>query len=121
MESHIVAAVPVVIYYQNKSHYIATVEVDVPAAEVYLAANKEVRARPYLQILEKNDSDLFLEVTDGKQTANVKAVSSGPGKTKIIVTADIPGLEQEKEKELAMRAVDIICNSLGVKYQIIEG
>lgn len=116
-----VAAIPVVVYYKSKSHYVATVEINVDANKAYQAANEEVEARSHLKILEKKDSELFLEITDGKQTASVKVVSTGTNKTKLIVTADIEGMEQEKEKELAMKAVDIICNNLGVKYQLIEG
>ena len=115
-----VAAIPAVVYYKKKSNYDATVELNVDANKVYQAAKKEVAARSHLQILDENDSDLLLKVTDGNQTAIVKAEPTGTNKTKLIVTANIPGIEQEKEKELAIRAVDIICNNLGVEYQLIE-
>ena len=116
-----IAAVPVVVYYQSKSDYVATVELNASAADVYQAAVEEVDARPQLKIVEKKDPDMFLEVTDGKQTASVKAVSIEANRSKLIVTADIPGIEQEKEEELALRAIDIICKRLGVTYQLVEG
>ena len=47
-------------------------------------------------------------------------VSIDPGKTKLIVTANLPGREQEKEKELALKVVDVVCKSLGVEYTLLE-
>ena len=116
-----VAAVPAVIYYQSTKNYVATVELDAAADTVYQTAIREVEARgDRLKIVEREDAKRLLEVTDGTQTAELKMVSIDPGKTKLIVTANLPGREQEKEKELALKVVDVVCKSLGVEYTLLE-
>ena len=42
-------------------------------------------------------------------------------KTELIVTADIPGGEQESKEELALRVVDVLTEKLDVTYRLIEG
>lgn len=69
---------------------------------------------------------MFLEVTDGVQTASVKITRTGDGeKSDLTVQASIPkqeGLEKdvkkEIEKELALRIVDLLCTKLEVVCEV---
>ena len=116
-----VAAVPVVIYYQSTKDYVAAVELNAAADTVYQTALTEIEARrDRIKTLEQEDSKRMVKITDGTQTAELKAVSVDPAKTKLIVTADLPGQEQDKEKELALKIVDVVCKSLGVNYTLVE-
>jgi len=117
-----VAAIPVaVMYYKAKENYIAKAELPAPAQKVFstalsMAEEKEV------EIIEKDDKNLFIKVTDGKQTASLKAVPVSSDKTEITVTSSIPEAKERKEeqKELALRIIDNVCARLGVKYTIIK-
>jgi hypothetical protein len=119
--------IPVAVhYYKDSQGYVATAEVDAEASTVYNAAVREAEARaPKIRIIKKEEDDFLLEITDGVQEAIIKVESTDSGKTELIVRADVPedaeGKKEEKiEEELALRAIKTICDSLGVKYEIVE-
>jgi len=117
-----IAAIPVaVMYYKGKENYVAKAELPAPAQKVYdtavsMAEEKEVK------IIEKDDENLLVKVTDGKQTASLKAVAVSGEKTEITVTASIPEAKERKEeqKDLALRIVDNVCAKLDVKCTVAE-
>ena len=117
-----IAAIPVaVMYYKGKENYVAKAELPAPAQKVYdtavsMAEEKQVK------IIEKDDKNLLIKVTDEKQTASLKAVAISEDKTEITVTASIPEAKERKEeqKELALRIIDNVCAKLEVKCTIAE-
>lgn len=117
-----IAAVPVaIIYYKDKENYIAKADLPAPAQKAYetavgMAEEKEVK------ITEQDDKNLFIKVTDGKQTASLKAVEAGSNKTEITVTASIPKDKEreEEQKELGLRIIHKICAKLDVKCTIVK-
>jgi hypothetical protein len=117
-------AIPVAImYYQSSREYVATAQVDVDANTVFRTAVKEAEARsPAVKIVKRDDSGRLLEITDGSQTASVKAVPLTSDKSEIVVVADVPkGTGGKKgEQELALRIISIMADSLGVKYEITK-
>ncbi len=117
-------AVPAAIqYYQSTRNYVATAEVRVPAETVYRTAIKEAQARSKtIKISKRDDTGRLLEITDGRQTASIKAVPLTNDKTQIVVVADVPESAggKEKEQELAQRIIRILADSLGVKYEITK-
>jgi hypothetical protein len=117
-----IAAIPVAVkYMKDKQQYSAKAELPAPAEKVYAAA-VSLSEEKDLKILKKDDAKLMIEVTDGKQTASLTAVSVGSEKTEITVTASIPEAQERKteEKELALRVIDKVCERLGVTYTIVE-
>jgi hypothetical protein len=117
-----IAAIPVAIkYYEAKENYVAKAELPVAAEKVYSTAVSMAEEKD-LKILEKDDKDLLIKVTDGKQTATLKAVPVGSDKSEITVTASIPETKERKEeqKELALRVIDKLCARLDVKYTIVK-
>ncbi len=117
-------AVPVAIqYYQSTRNYVATAEVGVPAETVYRTAIKEAQARSKtIKIAKRDDSGRLLEITDGRQTASIKAVPLTNEKTQMVVVADVPESlgGREKEQELALRIIRILADSLRVRYEITK-
>ena len=117
-------AIPVAImYYQSSREYVATAQVGVDAETVFRTAVKEAEARsPAVKIVKRDDSGRLLEITDGSQTASVKAVPLTSDKTEIVVVADVPkGAGGKKgEQELALRIISIVADSLGVRYEITK-
>ena len=116
-----IAAIPVAImYYEEKENYVAKADLPAPAQKVYNTAVSMADEKE-LKILEKNDKDLMVKVTDGKQTASLKAVPISSDKTQITVTSSIREAKdrKEEEKELALRIIDKLCAKLDVKYTIV--
>jgi hypothetical protein len=115
-------AVPVAInYYQSTREYVATAEVGKDAETVYRTAVKEAQARAStIRIVRRNDSGRLLEITDGVQTASIKAVSLSRERTEVVVVADVSKGGKEKEQELALRIIRIVADSLGVRYEITQ-
>ena len=119
-----ILAIPVAImYYQSTREYVATAEVGVDADAVYRAAIKEAEARSStIKITKRDDSGRLLEITDGVQTASLKAVSLNGQKTEIVVVADVAKSAggKAKEEELALRIIRIVADSLNVRYEITK-
>jgi hypothetical protein len=115
-------AVPVAVnYYQSTREYVATAEVAEDAQTVYRTAVKEAQARAStIRIVRRDDSGRLLEITDGVQTASIKAVSLSGERTEIVVVADVSKGGKEKEQELALRIIRILADSLGVRYEITK-
>jgi len=121
---------PVILYKASKGKgYEATAQMAVPADTVFAAAVSSAEEKaPKIKIVKKEDENMFLEVTDGVQTASVKVKkASEEGKSEITVLASVPkeeGQEKEakteKEKELALRIVELLCNKLEVECTVVN-
>ena len=122
---------PVVAYkYMKKDKgYEAIAQMPATAEKVYSTAVSIAEEKaPKIQILKKEDNDMFLEVTDGVQTASVKVKKAGEeGKSEITVMASVPKeegqekeMQKEKEKELALRIVELLCTKLEVECTVTK-
>ncbi len=122
-----IAAIPVAIKYAKSANQTkAKAEMPVPADKVYRTAVDLAKERG-LQIVKQEDEKRYLEVTDGVQTASLKAEAPGNDKTEITVVANLPSQEGEekeqrkaREKELTLRVVDRLCERLEVKCTITK-
>ncbi len=121
---------PIIVYkqLQNKG-YKATAQMGTSAEKVYGAAVSGAEEKaPKIKIVKKEDDNMFLEVTDGVQTASIKVKKTDDAETcELTVTASVPkeeGQEKEarteKEKELAFRVVELLCNKLEVPCDITK-
>ncbi len=120
-----IAAIPVaVMYYKEQNQTVAKAEMAVPAEKVYATAVSMAEEKD-LKVLKKEDEKLYLEVTDGKQTASFKAEATDKGNTQMTIMASLPSEEnkeqkKEEEKELALRIVNRICERLEVQCTITK-
>ena len=123
------APIAIAKYAKKDKGYEATALMPAPAEKVYSAAVSAAEEKaPKVQIVKKEDADMFLEVTDGVQTASVKVVkASDEEKSDVTVKATLPkeeGQEKEaktaKEKELALRIVELLCAKLEVECTITK-
>ena len=121
---------PVIAYKKltNKG-YEATAQMSATAEKVYSAAVSIAREKKQkIRIVKKEDENMFLEVTDGVQTASVKVKKAGDEEmSEITVTASVPKKEgqekeakTEKEKELALRIVKLLCKKLEVECTVTK-
>jgi hypothetical protein len=97
-------------------------------AAVSLAEEKAQDIKQNIKIVKKEDENMFLEVTDGIQTASVTVKKAAEeGKAEFTVLATVPkeeGQEKEvqtnKEKELAHRIVYMLCTKLEAECSLIK-
>ena len=119
---------PIILYKASKNKgYEATAQMPATPEKVYSTAVSIAEEKaPDIKIVKKEDKDMFLEVTDGKQTASVKVMKTNDEeKSEVTVKATVPkeeGQEKEakieKEKELALRVVELICTKLEVECTV---
>lgn len=122
---------PVVAYkYMKKDKgYEAIVQMPAAPEKVYSAAVSMAQEKaPDIKIVKKEDENMFLEVTDGIQTASVTVKKADEeGKSDLTILATVPkeeGQEKEvqknKEKELAHRIVYTMCTKLEVECTLTK-
>ena len=80
-----------------------------------------------IEITNKAKQILYLEATDGVQTASLKVNKVGKGISNIVITSDVPDteelseeLEKDREKELAVRIVRDVCQALNQSCELVE-
>ncbi len=121
---------PVVIYKATKNKgYEATVQMSATAEKVFSAAVSGAEEKaPKIKIVKKEEENMFLEVTDGVQTATLKVKkASDEEKSDVTITASVPKKEGQgkeaktaKEKELALRVAELLCTKLDVECTVTK-
>jgi len=121
---------PAVHYYETRDAYVASVTLKLDAEKVYsevvsLAEQRQKEGK--IKITDEAKQILFLEATDGAQTAGIKVNKAGKGLSHLVITSDIPknegmskALQQDREKELAVRIVRDICQALNQSCTLVE-
>ena len=121
------AAIPLVIYYYKTSeNYVAEADAKESAdamwaAVVRLAERRKAEGK--IKILEKDDKQREIKVTDGVQTAEAKIIPVGKSESKITIIADIPKKEKErkeKEQELAARIMKNLCEETNTACTFVK-
>ena len=116
-------------YAKSDKGYEAQAQMPAPPEKVYsVAVSMAEEKAPEIKIVKKEEKDMYLEVTDGKQTASLKVKKAEEeGKCEITVTASVPkeeGQEKKaktkKEKELALRIVENLCAKLQVECTVAK-
>jgi hypothetical protein len=115
--------IPVVIihYLRSSSGYTAQAQIPVAAEKVYATALTLAQEKDF-QIVSKDDQDLKVKVTDGKQEASLKAVRIDAGTCAVTVTANVRDAKDKKaeSEELALRVFERLCERLKVSYKITK-
>ena len=122
---------PIAVYKYSKKDkgYEAIVQMPAAPEKVYGAAVSMAQEKaPDIKIVKKEDENMFLEVTDGVQTASVTVKKAAEeGKSDLTILATVPkeeGQEKEvqknKEKELAHRIVYMMCTKLEVECTLTK-
>ena len=120
-------SIPVALYYfQTDRSYVAKADARKSADEVWtvvvrLAEEEEAEGR--IEILERDDTERLVKSTDGVQTAELKVIPLGKRKSRVTIMADVPKGEEEereKEKELAIRTMNRLCDKAKAGCTLIE-
>ena len=116
-------------YMKKDKGYEAIAQMPATPEKVYGAAVRIAQEKaPDIKIVKKEDENMFLEVTDGIQTASITVKKAAEeGKSEFAVIATVPkeeGQEKEvqkdKERELAHRVVYMMCTKLEVECTLVK-
>lgn len=122
-----VAAIPVAVYYfQTDKNYVAQADASSSADEVWAAIvrrGKQAEADGRAKIIDSNDTKRTMEITDGVQTANLKVIPLEESKSRVTIVASLPKgeeREKEREKELALSMMKVLCEETKTGCKFIK-
>jgi len=105
-------------YYKSTHRESATVNLTAQPDRVYQAALETIAGISSVQVTEKDDAKLLIEMKQGKQSITLKVKALGPTTTQLSVTSEIeegaPG-----SKEAIVKRVGEICDKLGVEHHVV--
>ena len=109
-----------VVYTSGARQHTAAVELHVPAAEVFEALVRVVEEHPDVEIVDRHDKAFLLEVAQGEERRFTGQVTSlGSGSSLLYIWADA-GASGQSGRSMAISAVEIICDELGVDYELVQ-
>ena len=121
---------PAVHYYETRDAYVASVTLKVDAQKVYsevVSLAEQHQKEGKIKITNEAKNILFLEATDGVQTAGLKVNKVHKGISHLVITSDIPkhkGMSKKvqmyREQELAARIMRDICQALNQSCELVE-
>lgn len=121
-----VAAIPVVVYFKTDDNYVAEADANSSADEAWAAIvrlGKQAEADGRAKIIESNDTKRLMEITDGVQTANLKVIPLEESKSRVTIVASLPKgeeREKEREKELALSMMKVLCEETKTGCKFIK-
>ncbi len=113
------ATIATIGYVKSRMEHTAVVLLDVSPNKVYGAMEKVAAATEDLEIKKQDPEKHTMEVKRDKNTVRASAKRLESGKTELKVTASSKE-EELSHEELALRVVELVCNELGVHYQVVE-
>jgi hypothetical protein len=109
-----------VVYTSGARQHTAAVELAVAAEDVYAALIRIISENPDVEIVDRNDPALLIEITERKQRRITGQVTKlGTGNSLLYIWADA-GSSGQTGHELAISAVEAICDELGVDYELVN-
>lgn len=109
-----------VVYTSGASQHTAAVELQVPADEVFESMVRVIKEHPDIEVVERKDKAYLIEVSQEKErriTGQVTSLGSGSALLYIWADAGSSGLSG---REMAISAVEFICDELGVDYELVQ-
>jgi uncharacterized protein YndB with AHSA1/START domain len=108
-----------VVYTAGASQYTVAVELPVQPQTVFEAMVRLVNERPNVEIIDRNDKAFLVKVADGPERQLTGQVTKlGSGNSLLYIWADANASGQTGQ-ELAISTVELICNELGVEYELV--
>lgn len=108
-----------VVYTAGASQHTAAVEVPVEAAEVYEALVRIIKDNPDVEVINRNDNGMLVEVAQTGKRITGQVTRLGSGRSLLYIWAD-SGSSGRSGRELAISAVETICDELGVAYELVN-
>jgi len=108
-----------VVYSAGAKQHTAAVQVSVPAAEVYESFVRLLNDAHDLDYENRNDKAMLIEVAQGSRSLTGQVTAIGVNRSLLYVWADA-GESGETGEELAISVVELVCDELGVEYELVN-
>jgi hypothetical protein len=108
-----------VVYSAGSKKHTAAVQVSIAAPDVYASIVRLLEARQDLDFQSRNDKAMLIEVEKGSRSLTGQVTKLGPDRSLLYVWADA-GESGITGEELAISVVELVCDELGVKYELVN-
>jgi hypothetical protein len=108
-----------VVYTAGASQHTAAVELQVDAAIVFDALVRIIKESPDIEVVNRNDQAFLIEVAQQERRITGQVSKLGSGSSLLYIWADA-GSSGESGREMAISAVELICDELGVNYELVN-
>jgi hypothetical protein len=109
-----------IVYTAGASQHTAAVELSVAAETVFEALVRIIKESPDVKVVDRNDKAFLIEVAQEKERRITGQVTKlGSERSLLYIWADA-GSSGQTGRELAISAVEIICDELGVDYELVS-
>jgi len=108
-----------VVYSAGSKQHTAAVQVPVAAADVYASFVRLLNEQHDLDFENRNDKAMLIEVAQGSRSLTGQVTPIGVNRSLLYVWADA-GESGETGEQLAISVVELVCDELGVKYELVN-
>ena len=108
-----------VVYTAGSKKHTAAVQVPIAAAEVFASIVHLLEEKPDIVVENRNDKAFLIEVSKGSRSLTGQVTSLGIDRSLLYVWADA-GTSGLTGEELAIDVVEVVCDELGVKYELVN-
>jgi hypothetical protein len=108
-----------VVHTAGSKKHTAAVQVPVAASEVFATIVRLIEDKPEWQIENRNDKAFLIEVIKGSRSLTGQVTDLGAGRSLLYVWADA-GESGVTGEEMTTSVVEIVCDELGVKYELVN-
>jgi hypothetical protein len=108
-----------IVYTAGSKKHTAAVQIPAAASEVYATFDRLLADRPDVNLDNRNDKAYLMEVSKGGRSLTGQVTSLGPDRSLLYVWADA-GDTGVSGEDLATSVVEIICDELGVEYELVN-
>lgn len=91
----------------------------VAAADVYASFVRLLNEQHDLDFENRNDKAMLIEVAQGSRSLTGQVTPIGVNRSLLYVWADA-GESGETGEQLAISVVELVCDELGVKYELVN-
>ena len=108
-----------VVYSAGSKKHTAAVQVPVAATDVYASIVRLLEEKEDLDFQSRNDEAMLIEVEKGSRSLTGQVTELGVDRSLLYVWADA-GDSGITGQELAISIVELVCDELGVKYELVN-
>jgi len=109
-----------VVYTASARQHTAAVELPVEPPVVFEALVRLIKEHTDVEVVDRNDKAMLIEVAQDKERRITGQVTKlGAGNSLLYVWADA-GSSGQSGREMAISAIELICEELGVDYELVN-
>ena len=108
-----------VVYTEGASQHTVAVELPAAPAAVFDSMARVIEQLSDVEVVNRDEKTFVLEISIDEKRLTGQATDLGNGKTLLFVWADT-GMTGQAGEELALIAVEKICDELDVSYELVK-